>query len=835
MSSNLTVSPANRGPSPGPRRRLHPPPDLTPDPSPPLPPLAPPGRLDAINAKIREIFNGLQKKPVDIQRPDPYADNTFNDEETVPRNTKLEIKEDDVYKVVMRHKSFSAPPRAGLKLTLTDLPALDNLEAYGVNEAQSQKLWLKEIHRLVGYVNDAEKELRFPSHTFFNEGSADAYHRLSSLADRIVDCNTIRAHDNEAILYVHCKDLHDADSYRKYQILLYRFEIDNLDDVLTDKESRVAIFALVDYVSAIFARFFCQSAYGSDWQHNCIAFLATWSTATKIISEKPSKFASISLDTAADRISKMGPLGGKEIFSVKEFSDRGVGFTGETLKGLYFAQRMRYRRLEKSLRFVLVSLMDGGSNTGTKYELCSVVYESGFEGFQTLLYRDREGELMGTSAPPCLNIAHSACAILDRIVQSVQKHPHRSTPPADPNSQSLETIIRWFYNDDEDSEDMDPGARISSDQKVVVESCVSLTSMEDIITIAVPIVITSPWIVSEVLEAVNLVALTATEDDPVQRYTATKFKAFFRIYTDLFENSKNSKGNYVSSLSRGLMTRDKLLAGPKFVAIPESTRALDGTRNKGSPPNKSLRVDAACIREANQKMNEWVFDEKAVIVQCPVYVWSVIIGASMLVIGGLAVGFTVRNRVTAVDPFNITTYCWVLAAFLVLVCKSVRVESWSWRDFLHFRVQCKSVSELRDITGVPEQLIIAKLLHEEPTTILHTRCPYNSAFKRSTDDGFSIDVPLTMWTMLLSGLIMVQVLTPQGRALACLDVRRGTKYTCVIHDNNPTNAQDRLVCADLMTSQRRGMGKKHLFALQMKKIHWTKVQGLFNMQEAEFM
>ena len=135
-----------------------------------------------------------------------------------------------------------------------------------------------------------------------------------------------------------------------------------------------------------------------------------------------------------------------------------------------------------------------------------------------------------------------------------------------------------------------------------------------------------------------------------------------------------------------------------------------------------------------------------------------------------------------------------------------------------------------------EQLIIAKLLHEEHATILRTRGPYNSAFKRKVDDGFSIDVPLTMWTMLLSGLIMVQVVTPDGRALACLDVRRGQKYTCVVHDSNRKNASELLVCVDPVTShQGRGRGKKHLFSLKVEKLEWRKVQGLFNMGDAEFM
>lgn len=46
--------------------------------------------------------------------------------------------------------------------------------------------------------------------------------------------------------------------------------------------------------------------------------------------------------------------------------------------------------------------------------------------------------------------------------------------------------------------------------------------------------------------------------------------------------------------------------------------------------------------------------------------------SALLVIGGLVVGFVVGERIS-VDPFNITMFCWALAAFLLLVAKAIRV------------------------------------------------------------------------------------------------------------------------------------------------------------------
>ncbi|WQF87004.1 hypothetical protein CDEST_12018 [Colletotrichum destructivum] len=49
--------------------------------------------------------------------------------------------------------------------------------------------------------------------------------------------------------------------------------------------------------------------------------------------------------------------------------------------------------------------------------------------------------------------------------------------------------------------------------------------------------------------------------------------------------------------------------------------------------------------------------------------------------------------------------------------------------------------------------------------------------------AFSINRPLTMWNMLLSGLAMAKVSTDQGPAAVCPDVRRGTKCITVDHSD----------------------------------------------------
>lgn len=153
---------------------------------------------------------------------------------------------------------------------------------------------------------------------------------------------------------------------------------------------------------------------------------------------------------------------------------------------------------------------------------------------------------------------------------------------------------------------------------------------------------------------------------------------------------------------------------------------------------------------------------------------------------------------------------------------------------------CRSVSELHTVSGIDEQLIVAKLLHDESTTIISTRGPFNAVFQRRMEEGLSIDVPITLQTLLLSGIIPLKVATRQGSALICMDVRRGKRYTCVLHQSNTIGERDMIVCVAPETPQkspweREGQEKKHLLTLQRKNIRWIKILGLYNRSSAQFL
>jgi hypothetical protein len=122
------------------------------------------------------------------------------------------------------------------------------------------------------------------------------------------------------------------------------------------------------------------------------------------------------------------------------------------------------------------------------------------------------------------------------------------------------------------------------------------------------------------------------------------------------------------------------------------------------------------------------------------------------------------------------------------------------------RVRCCSVSELHAVTGINEQLIIAKLLHDErDSSVLKIRDPCNSVFLKRFTDGFSIDRPISMAALLLSGLTLLKVVTSHGHALVCFDSWRGTDLRIFEHQGD--QSKEHMACEDKNWLQDRAKGK----------------------------
>jgi hypothetical protein len=66
-------------------------------------------------------------------------------------------------------------------------------------------------------------------------------------------------------------------------------------------------------------------------------------------------------------------------------------------------------------------------------------------------------------------------------------------------------------------------------------------------------------------------------------------------------------------------------------------------------------------RKEDAKMKKWIFSSTSVTVKCRPFVISTLSGCAVLIIGALVLPFLVKNRLPGVDPFQITTFTWLVS------------------------------------------------------------------------------------------------------------------------------------------------------------------------------
>jgi hypothetical protein len=792
----------------------------------------------------------------------------------------LDADPKEVFKIVTQHKRFSAESLGdGF---VENLPAFDDSTAYDINPETQDKLWYEEVKRLVGVVNNLQSAPVFTGTPRLANDSKEAYESLALLAGMVWSGMSICIHDNEAIFLEHLPLLHDKEDFETskfaLELLTETSSNDEQNNQIATLITREELFLFIDYLTAATARVFCTAMYGKEYHNQVLAILAVWSTKLKIVSTNLEGSAEASLQ-AAFSITKASPsqnsdaegvqvrspsedktertgsseewdgfIPGSQASGTSKDLDMGPETPENFLRRAYFIQRYRSRNgVWKVFRSLLLSLRGHNrlmTTSRTVFEVCSMTYENGFNNFPTLIFQDRTECFIASSDSNVVDTGHAAFDLLNISVCQVDERIRKerkqtsSTSNSSINIQrpgsSVPTNLSWNHSNS------NPDAKLGVESE---ERRVYLESMNDIISILVPLQLSSPKVAKALYAYVRAVMFTASKTqrlDDMVPYQRNKLKAFFSLSTDEYQMLAGERKDLgVSSLSKALMTREKLLASKQVGLLSHklTTTDLKRTREELQQIRQEERTQIKKrqkeIEIANDRMSEWVFEENGVRVKCGLYVWTIVFICLVLVVSGIIIGLTVHTRVPGVDPFNITTYLWVMAGFIIYAAQSVRVENWVWRDFLLRRVLCRSISELHSVTRIDEQLILAKLLHDEDTSILKTRGPYNCPFLRKSEDGFSIDKPLSMWTMLLSGLIMVQVQTPRGPALVCLDVRKGTSG--VIEEENMPTEEEKYIYCDTLESHDKKRGTERRLRLKYGQLGWHRVDGLYSGHDSVFV
>jgi hypothetical protein len=278
-------------------------------------------------------------------------------------------------------------------------------------------------------------------------------------------------------------------------------------------------------------------------------------------------------------------------------------------------------------------------------------------------------------------------------------------------------------------------------------------------------------------------------------------------------------------------------AGTKFESTLNS-RPDSGAFDLPRVTNEKAEADAEKYKMIERSMDAWIIAETSVTLKCHRYVYTILSLCILMVCGAMAVPFSLGARLPGVDPFDITTFAWVLAGFILVIAKSRYVCEWPWHDFLRGRVVCGSINNIAEVTGIDPQMILTNLLHNERNTTLITKGPYNGMFDRraeSGNDGFSIDIPIHLSTMLASGFVILKVLSVKGERLICLDVRKGSDWG--IGAAMRFRHVEYLTCTDLETEGKeiklepadrlQTVTKDKVLKLRRIEFSWTRVLGVY--------
>ncbi|KAL1895443.1 hypothetical protein Sste5346_005249 [Sporothrix stenoceras] len=479
----------------------------------------------------------------------------------------------------------------------------------------------------------------------------------------------------------------------------------------------------------------------------------------------------------------------------------------------------------------------GASFAEDALDICSVVYRGGTMDtpLSAFVHQDRGGDMSGSSRPLFVKHSYQGFKLFRDAVEELRERNKRaalasgSSVFGDDNekekgkrkvsaSSSASSRGAFLAAGAPNSGPVLPtgerpsGTRVTAHLQVIDEDGdpdvnattkpveMPLTTLGQIIAVMVPLMCTQPTVINELQTALQgLGEMLPIDVDEDFRPRAPEYTAVAALHTLTYDQQSSSclPGADFRSLSRSLVAQTHRHAamlggwGGGFGDGSNSGSGEGGDKRTGtnawdtaSAEQRQQRVREARRRQErlSKESSEWVVEERTVRVRCTTYVYSVLGFCAILVVGGLMIGVFLgraeENSIALqnVDPFGITTYMWVVAGFIMLIAKSIRVNEWPWRDFLLQRVTCHSLSELQAVTGIDAQALLVHLLTTESENVLVAAGPYNKVFARrgAAGDGFKVDIKPEIRTLLAAGLVFVKVSTHhEGTALVCLDLRSG--------------------------------------------------------------
>ena len=769
---------------------------------------------------------------------------------------EIQTTMDQVQQWMKSDKSYCPP---AITTPLENLAKFDDFEKYGATQEQESRLREIEAQRIMDSLKDASTPILFQDFmNFFGPVNQQNYNYLSSLATQLLSAMSICSHDNQLLVFEHCSELFLSSEYsRSVSALKSRFDKDTKSDEGDSKNSdgtpkllphsNAELYcALLDYSTAVLARFAVYGVSDEYWHTRVAGGLARLSAKLKFLLADPKKYAKLSLEDGQDLLAKEEAfeyLGlskklhadvpiydspGTAALTSKERSNRVAELQGlikqkDSISKLYFAEMLLVSNWAiDSLKSMLVSVRGSQLHglSSSAFDICALTYKSGLNGPTILMFQDREGEILGSAQREFVRLSYMGFKLVHQAASAVSNRLTSAPPRTHPSNPDDSVTLNLELSEEQ-----------SGGRTRLRDVPLHLHSLVDVITVMVPMMCLQPITIRELHETLQIVGSMATLGRAMAHKSLPlkKFTAFGSLRSTAYVRETGPEWeNDVRPLSKSLLAEQRL-------------RILDHNRVYGTDNWNNLPGAAKdrVVSEANEQLKRleqtvstWVIEEKAVRVSCVRYVFWVMLACSILVVGGILTGALLGDRLTGVDPFDIATFAWVLAGFVILVCKSLLVAEWPWRDFLLGRVPCRSVSELHTVTGIDSQEILAYLLVQESSSILITKGPYNRPFTIRSEDGFAIDIKAEMRTLISSGIIAIKVTTAEGPALVCLDLRPGLPGRAGIQHLDSLEKDDVVIGC----SERPEVfdEDQEVPLRSQRQLRWTRILGVYHKPHKKF-
>ena len=564
-------------------------------------------------------------------------------------------------------------------------------------------------------------------------------------------------------------------------------------------------------------------------EQQVFATLARWAIKLKALARDPIRAAEQALSDTSDLFTmRKTELEFRDEILVVQVGEKkaeiNMSDTPTDPTALYFQEKQSLGEVLSEIVINVLATLHGQYRSPTpinSFEICTLVYQTGLEGETTMLHGARDGGISASTNLKHINFCLNSYLLLKRNTESIH-NAWMSTP--DPPTSAVS--IRWSAAD-------------ARDELRVAQPIVHC--MDHLVSLLVPAALSTPECALLLSGLTNIATVMAKTEDRVAIYSLPRENLSLEyVITTPARKIEDGKVRDpdIQPLSqlpaRRLMkhgSQDAMKHSHKLTAIAAGT-------------DQGIMEKTQDYDSAMDQMKAWKITPTYIKVDCRKYVISACAVAIFLVLGGLAIPFSVQSRIRGVDPFQITLFTWIASGFILVLAKSRYVSNWPWHDFLKGKVVCRSLSDLTDVSGLDTQIILQYVLHKEWKTLLVTSGPYSGLFKRRCDprtydkrnvvpqtEGFSIDRPVALSTMYAAGFVMLKVASMDGEDLICLDGRKGG-WDYGSHGRKANWMTCRNFNEDILESARdssttkRKREHKVLF-LQRIEFRWERVLGLY--------